>query len=461
MSLISYSEKEDDTNQMNEFFEQFGISNENYITNKSHERKDHIDKTNIKSDKIAAIINLSKRKYFIFEGCSSIYDQISFVPYNGEVQSSHYDIKKYTKKAVLNPNRRKKDEIDNSLFRDFAINEIYASSEHAKKVLDKDFKAIEASVVIKLGFEYFFSRFFRWNKLITIDELSLLSDIKAIPSKNYKYYIKPKFEPKNEYFGTLQSSFTDHESIDETNDFKSFVFINGFEAVSENIITYRIIISNRNQIIKNLINGIAIDDRVKKTLIDAKTLLLKFDSDFKLREIDLSDESKISNIDIISNNDKKFDIRVKMRTEAFMNKDSVKCFFKIQEAFEGFITVDRQSQKLTIKCSYNDIRFVRKSILSIYKDQNQNSTFDLRINSFIEFQKTHESNHVDNVIQYEPSIQIKSHIRMKAPFDSIISQLPTNFNPEGCKEKKVLSFCNDLWSRSLWLSNIASNFKNF
>jgi hypothetical protein len=444
--------------QMAKFYEKLGISDRNRVDSierrsqpksSSDSLKENISASN---DAIASSHELNNQPkiqlsnhLLLFNGCSDNNNLVIFKDIN--VQSQHGKLLR--KRAALSTQKssNNKSLID---FKEFMAMDLYKRSIEAKKEFSYHDINFDIQINVKIGYKYFESKLFRWNQLITIQELSDLLEKNKISLSNSKYYHKPKYEFMSQ--DTLRSKYSDHAGIEDAVHFIKYLTSNGFSRDYE-LTTYRVI-GVKKQLVDKLLAEARVDADLCDLMQHAKDVTLKFYNNFKLKQIEIYNCNN-SNIDVISD---EFDIRIQSKTMHYLNKEVCKRFEQFEEAFSGFIS-DVNDPLITINCDPKEVNFLKKTSTTNYIEESdaiRKPMFGLKLINFVEYLPFSSRK---GCVLMEPRGEITNHARIKTSIGELLNTCSSMETVESFKEENLNNFYEELYHKSVWLSNIASKFK--
>jgi len=405
-------------------------NNNSAINNETKDIKNKISTLDINSNKEIA------SKVIIFENSSTEEDKVDFAPYFGAVQPAHNRIKQHTRQAVLVADYNTvptnfaevefKDKVTEIL--NFLLNKTYDTP--AQNCLEKKTK-----IVIKLGKEYFFSRYFKWRNQVSIHDLGRLLR-RSIPNTDREFYNAPygghSNRNTNQYSQLLNSSFTDHLAIKDYEKFRTMLAVQKFQH-SGNIIIYKMNITNTNGTLMRYfklkkLGLLASDEEADKFIIERITcsprIELKFDRFLKLDAIaiHLDDVSGRSySVDYIRFNSAKFDTRFKISNTYLLNANSYKKFNEFEEIFKDCIIIDKETENsLLVEFYPIEIEFLRKNCFTVYSKKDDTwSNSRITLNDYIEYGDAIKASETQTLLKQ--AVIINSHIQIMHDFENTAS----------------------------------------
>jgi hypothetical protein len=407
----------------------------------------------------------SQNRYLLFENCKSLNDQLKFTSYKNQTQPIHENIKKFTKVAILKtPSLNSTTDL--RLFEAEFSTQLTKLKEHydsLKENLTLGFQ-ISSKLSIKLGYEYFYSRLFRWNiDNITIQELAGLIAGNVL-NTNQLYY-KPQADNNsgnrkpNPNYQLIKTSFTDHCSVkSDLNRFYAGLADMSFVTDEESVVYYRVIYKNTRKLTDELYlnSDVYNNELIKNLFANNDEFELKFDKNLTLVGLNLSrsgTDCMQSVLDLMRTNDK-FDIRFQTKqslmvdlSQSIDNDLSV----NLKRLFENFIKINDENNNVILGCDSEMISFLRKEEIRKYSQEMQHELigFELNVINYDEYRVL--TTLPDKKVIYESNVHVDNYVTMTSNLNGVFE------NENVASEDYLERLTNRIWSLGVWLSNCASH----
>ncbi len=447
------------------------------ITGRQSQRRPSADK----------LQNLRTKKV-VFEKCASDKDKIGFSQHTGPVQSDHKNFSHNTKyaflqmsspaSATLGYGREKFDKEVNG-----RIEELKS---HSKTVTTCENNsslpfALNSNISIKLGYEYFFSRLFRFDRLFTVQEYNEL-ELKKVTNTNKKYY-RPVESLRNldwtrvsDKYQLLRNSFTDHAGITNIDSFRACLTDMNFTEV-ESSTSFKILVNNKRQLFGKLLEANCnltvdqVDQEVLNKIKAADVLSLKFDRNKKIKNVTFKTckfGMYSANIDVLrstknwtdaNDGSKKLeqrllDVRYQFQQSLRIDAKTYDNFQLIECIFEQFLMADKvNSNCLVLKCQPVDIEFVRQKDFVKYESQTSFTVIkpECQTCDFIDYRVLKSMENSETILEPKEMVVnfIKSNIKLNRFFDTLKEDQQSDIRQE---------LINEIWNFGMNLSDAASNY---